>query len=219
MLSLKWELRACLKWWTTPMSPNLDVGLWTLNCWMSLLMELVPCHRLESFCHAIASQFRSTNMRSTLASNLSIIIGILEGLRTCWILCIAHVLAAPPFIYDRMNNIWLVSSGDSDPHRHMYRQHSALKQLRSSCRPVNGVGAVIFRSLVVVGGGGRSTGGDGVWALSWSCSAWICCVRSVTCSSSIAMMVGNGNKEGERFLKSSSAVRAHANGWCRWENN
>src|SRR5258708_37904868 len=77
----------------------------------------------------------------------------------------------------------------------------------------------IFRSLVVAGGGGRSTGGDRVWALSWFCSAWICCVRSATCSSSIAMMVGNGNKEGERFLKSSSAVRAHANGWCRQENN
>src|SRR5260221_3576069 len=131
---------------------------------MSSLTELVPCCRLESFCHAVASQFGSANMRLTSASNSSIIIGILEGLRTCWILCIAHVLVAPPFMYDRMNSIQLVSLGNSDPHRHMYRLHSTLKQLRSSCRPVNGVGAAIFRSLVVAGGGGRSTGGDRVGA-------------------------------------------------------
>src|SRR5258708_3234221 len=127
MLSLKQELSACLKWWTSLTSPNLDVGLWTLNCWMSLSMELAPCHRVESFCHAVASQFGSANMRSTSASNSSIIIGILEGLRTCWILCIAHVLAAPPFMYDRMNSIQLILSGNSDPHRHMYRLHSTLK--------------------------------------------------------------------------------------------
>src|SRR5258708_9687329 len=127
MLSLKWELSACSKWWISPTSPNLDVGLWTLNCWMSSLMELAPCCRVESFCHAVASQFRSMNMRSTLALNSSIIIGILEGLRTCWILCITHVLVALPFMYDRMNSIQLISSGNSDPHRHMYRLHSALK--------------------------------------------------------------------------------------------
>src|SRR5258708_3255383 len=199
MLSLKQELSACLKWWTSLMSPNLDIGPWTLNCWMSSSMELAPCCSMESFCHAVTSQFRSTNMRSTLASNLSIVIGILEGLRTCWILCVTHVPAALPFMYDRMNSIQLVLSGNLDPHRHMYRLHSTLKQSRSSCRPVNGVGMAIFGSLVVVGGGGRSTGGDGVWALSWFCSTWICCVRSVTCSLSVAMMVGNGNKEGERF--------------------
>src|SRR6266436_8552237 len=199
MLSLKWELSACSKWWTSPTSPNLDVGLWTLNCWMSSLMELVPCHRVESFCCAVASRFRSANMRLTLALNSSIIIGVPEGLRTCWILCIAHVPVAPPFMYDRMNSIQLVSLGNLDPCRHMYRLHSALKQSRSSCRPVNRVGAVIFRSLVVVGSGGRSTGGDGDWALSWFCSAWICCVSSATCSSSVAMVVGDGNEEGERF--------------------
>src|SRR5258708_8500541 len=128
MLSLKWELSACSKWWTSPMSPNLDIGPWTLNCQMSLLTELVPCCRVESFCHAVTSQFRSANMRLTLASNSSIIIiGILEGLRTCWILCITHVLAAPPFMYDRMNSIWLVSLGNSDPCMHMYRLHSTLK--------------------------------------------------------------------------------------------
>src|SRR5258707_13390474 len=136
-------------------------------------------------------------MRLTLASNLSIIISILEGLRTCWILCVAHVPAAPPFMYDRMNSIQLVSSGNSDPHRHMYRLHSALKRLRSSCRPVNGVGVAIFRSLVVVGSGGRSTGGDGDQALSWFCSTWICCVSS-DLSSSIGMVVGDGDEEGER---------------------
>src|SRR5260221_121805 len=114
-----------------------DVGPWTSNCWMSLSMELAGCHRVESFCCAVASQFRSVNTRSTSALNLSIIIGIPEGLRTCWILCIAHVPAAPPFMYDRMNSIWLISSGNSDPHRCMYRLHSALKQSRSSCRPVN----------------------------------------------------------------------------------
>src|SRR5258707_14981114 len=139
------------------------------------------------------------NTRPTSALNSSIIIGILEGLRTCWILCITHVPAAPPFMYDRMDSIQLVLSGNSDPHRCMYRLHSNLKQLRSSCRPVNGVGVVMFGSLVVAGGGGRSTGGDGVWVLSWFCSAWICWLRSATCSSSVAMMVGNGNKEGERF--------------------
>src|SRR5258708_10250730 len=160
MLSLKQELSACSKWWTSPTSPDVDVGPWTSNCWMSLAMELVPCCRVESFCHAIASQFRSANTRSTLALNSSIIIGILEGLRTCWILCVNHVLAAPPFMYDRMNSIRLVSLGNSDPHRCMYRLHSTLKQLRSSCRPVNGVGVVIFRSLVVVGIGGGSSGGD-----------------------------------------------------------
>src|SRR5258708_2797606 len=199
MLSLKWELSSCLKWWTSPMSPNLDVGLWTLNCWMSSSTELAPCHSVESFCHAVASRFGSANTRSTSALNSSIVIGILEGLRTCWILCITHVPAALPFMYDRMNSIQLVSSGNLDPRRHMYRLHSTLKQSRSSCRPVNGVGMVIFRSLVVVGGGGRSTGGDGVQALSWFCSAWICCMRCATCSLSIAMMVGNGNKGGERF--------------------
>src|SRR6266436_2981645 len=151
MLSLKQELSTCLRWWTSLMSPNLDVGPWTLNCWMSPLMELVPCRRVESFCHAVTSQFGSANMRSTSASNSSIIIGIPEGLRTCWILCITHVPAALPFMYDRMNSIRLISLGNLDPHRHMYRLHSALKQSRSSCRPVNGVGAAIFRSLVVVG--------------------------------------------------------------------
>src|SRR5258708_852501 len=190
MLSLKWELSTCLKWWTSPMSPNLDVGLWTLNCWMSLLTELVPCCKVESFCHAVASWFGSVNTRLTSALNSSIIIGIPEGLRTCWILCIAHVPVALPFMYDRMNSIQLVSSGNSDPCRHMYRLHSALKQSRSSCRPVNRVGAVIFRSLVVVGSGGGSTGGDRDRALSWFCSAWICCVSSATCSLSVTMVVG-----------------------------
>src|SRR5258708_30918918 len=141
---------------------------------MSSLMELVPCHRLESFCCAVASWFRSANMRSTSALNSSIIISVLEGLRTCWILCVTHILVALPFMYDRMNNIQLISSGNSDPHRCMYRLHSTLKQSRSSCRPMNGVGAAIFRSLVVVGGGGGSTGGDVVWALSWFCGAWLC---------------------------------------------
>src|SRR5258707_5252468 len=99
-------------------------------------------------------------MRLTSASNSSIVIGISEGLRTCWILCVAHVLAAPPFMYDRMNNIQFVSSGNSDPCRHMYRLHSTLQRSRSSCRPVNGVGVAIFRSLVMAGGGGRSAGSD-----------------------------------------------------------
>src|SRR5258707_6905392 len=191
MLSLKWELSACLKWWTSLTSPNLDVGPWTSNCWMSLLTELVPCHKVESFCHAVASQFGSMNMRLTSASNSSIVIGISEGLRTCWILCITHVLVALPFMYDRMNNIWLVSLGNLDPCRCMYKLHSTLKWSRSSCRPVNRVGAVIFRSLVMVGGGGGSADGDGVWALSWFCSTWICCVSSVTCSSSDDMVVGS----------------------------
>src|SRR5258708_23844179 len=127
MLCLRQELSSCSKWWTNPTSPNINVGPWSLNCWMRSSTELVPCHSVESFCCAVASQFGSANTRSTLASNLSIIIGVLEGLRTCWILCIAHVLAALPFMYDRMNSIWLVSSGNSDPHRHMYRLHSALK--------------------------------------------------------------------------------------------
>src|SRR5260221_11857830 len=199
MLSLKRELSTCLKWWTSLMSPNLDVGPWTLNCWMSSSMELAPCCRVESFCHAVTSRFGSMNTRSTSASNSSIIIGVPEGLRTCWILCIAHVLVALPFMYDRMNSIWLVLSGNSDPHRHMYRLHSTLKQLRSSCRPVNGVGVAIFGSLVVAGSGGRSTGGDGDQALNWFCSTWICCMSSVTCSSSVAMVVGDGSEEGERF--------------------
>src|SRR5258708_37034284 len=190
MLSLKQELSACSKWWTSPTSPNLDMGPWTSNCWMSSSTELVPCHRVESFCCAVASQFRSVNTRLTLASNLSIVIGVPEGLRTCWILCIAHVLVAPPFMYDRMNSIQLVLLGNSDPCRHMYRLHSTLKRLRSSCRPVNRVGVAIFRSLVVVGGGGGSMGGDGDRALSWFCSAWICCVSSATCSSSVTMVVG-----------------------------
>src|SRR5258705_9151804 len=127
MLSLRQELSTCLKWWTNLTSPNLDVGPWTLNCWMSSSTELVPCHSMESFCCAVTSRFRSANMRSTSASNSSIIIGIPEGLRTCWILCITHVLAALPFMYDRMNSIQVVSLGNSDPHRHMYRLHSSLK--------------------------------------------------------------------------------------------
>src|SRR5258708_1295905 len=157
---------------------------------MSSLTELVPCCRLESFCHAVASQFRSANMRSTSASNSSIIIGISEGLRTCWILCVAHVLVAPPFMYNRMNNIWLISLGNLDSCRYMHRLHSALKQSRSSCRPVNGVGVAIFRSLVVAGGGGGSTGSDIVQALSWFCSTWICCVSRATWSSSDNMVMG-----------------------------
>src|SRR5260221_6670007 len=160
MLSLKWELSACSKWWTSLTSPNLDVGLWTSNCWMSSLTKLVPCHRVESFCRAVASQFGSMNMRLTSASNSSIVIGIPEGLRTCWILCVAHVLVAPPFMYDRMNSIRLVLLGNSDPRRHMYRLYSALKRSRSSCRPVNGVGVAIFGSLIVVGSGGGATRGD-----------------------------------------------------------
>src|SRR5258706_5362719 len=51
MFSLRQELSACLKWWTNPTSPNLDIGPWISNCWMSSLTELVPCLRLESFCH------------------------------------------------------------------------------------------------------------------------------------------------------------------------
>src|SRR6266436_4534017 len=211
MLSLRWELSTCSKWWTNPTSPNLDVGPWTLNCWISSSTELVPCHSVESFCCAVASRFRSTNTRSTSASNSSIIIGILEGLRTCWILCVTHVLAALPFIYDRMNNIWLVLSGNSDPYRCMYRLHSTLKQLRSSCRPVNRVGVVIIRSLVVVGSGGGSTGGDRDRVLSWFCSAWICCVSSATCSSSVAMVVGDGNEEGGGF-----EVFFCCQGTCKW---
>src|SRR6266436_410977 len=57
MLSLKQELSTCSKWWTSPTSPNLDIGPWTSNCWMSSLTELVPCHRVESFCHAVTSRF------------------------------------------------------------------------------------------------------------------------------------------------------------------
>src|SRR5258705_11284306 len=91
-----------------------------------------------------------------------------------------------------MNSIQLISLGNLDPHRHMYRLHSTLKQSRSSCRPVNGVGVVIFRSLVVVGGGGGSSGGDRGWGLSWLCFTWICCVGGVTCSSRVAMVVGEG---------------------------
>src|SRR5260221_1761941 len=125
-------------------------------------------------------------MRLTSALNSSIIISISEGLRTCWILCVTHVLALP-FMYDRMNNIWLISLGNSDPCRHMYRLHSTLKQWRSSCRPVNGVGVAIFSSLVVVGSGGRSTGGDRVQATSWFWSAWICYVTNATCSLTLAM--------------------------------
>src|SRR5258708_36783484 len=106
---------------------------------MSSLTELAPCHRVESFCHAITSRFGSMNTRSTSASNLSIVIGIPEGLRTCWILCVAHVLVALRFRYDRMNSIQLIASGNSDPLSHMYRLHSTLKQSRSSCRPVNRV--------------------------------------------------------------------------------
>src|SRR5258705_2272600 len=197
MLSLKWELSTCSKWWTSLMSPNLDIGLWTLNCWMSSLTELVPCHRVERFCHAIASRFGSANTRSTSALNSSIIIGILEGLRTCWILCITHVLAALPFMYDRMNNIWLISSGNLDPHRCMYRLHSTLKQSRSSCRPVNRVGAAIFGSLVIAGGGGGSTGSELILVLSWFCSAWICCVSRATWSLSDYMVMG-GKEVGVR---------------------
>src|SRR5258708_17693050 len=136
------------------------MGPWTSNCWMSSSMELVPCRKVESFCHAVTSRFGSANMRSTSALNSSIVISIPEGLRTCWILCIAHVLVAPPFMYDRMNSIRLVLLGNSHPHRHMYRLYSALKRSRSSCRPVNGVGVAIFGSLIVVGSGGGSTGGD-----------------------------------------------------------
>src|SRR5258708_30253146 len=109
------------------MSYNVVIGAGTLNCWMSLSTELAPCCSMESFCDAVTSQFRSTNMRSASALNLSIVIGIPEGLRTCLILCVAHVPAALPFMYDRMNSIWLVSLGNLDPCRHMYRLHSALK--------------------------------------------------------------------------------------------
>src|SRR5260221_13163427 len=132
----------------------------------------------------------SSSMESTSASNSSIVISISEGLRTCWILCITHVPVALPFMYDRMNNIWLVLLGNLDPHRHMYRLHSTLKQSRSSCRPVNGVGAAIFRSLVMAGGGGGSAGGDVVWVLSWFCSTWIWSMSWATLSSSDDMVMG-----------------------------
>ncbi len=80
----------------------------------------------------------------------------------------------------------------------MYRLHSTLKWSRSSCRPVNRVGVVIFGSLVVVGGEGGSADSDVVWALSWFCSAWICCVSSATCSLSDDMVVGSRNGESKR---------------------
>ena len=64
----------------------------------------------------------------------------------------------------------------------------------------------------MVGGGGGSVAGDMVWVLSWFCSAWICCVSSVACSSSDNMVVGNRNEESEEVLKSSSAVRVCAEG-------
>src|SRR5258708_5778630 len=197
MFSLRGELSTCLKWCTSLTSLILNIGPWILNCWMSSSTESVPCRRLESFCCAVASRFGSTNMRSTLALNSSIVTGVPEGLRICWILCIAHVLVAPPFMYDRMNSIWLVSLANSDPCRHMYRLHSTLKQSRLSWRPVNGVGAVIFGSLVMVGGGGGSTGSDIVWALSWFCSAWIWSVSWATWSSSDDMVMGNRNGESE----------------------
>src|SRR5258708_19558477 len=47
MLSLRWELSACLKWWTNPTSPNLNIGPWTSNCWMSSSTELAPCCSME----------------------------------------------------------------------------------------------------------------------------------------------------------------------------
>ncbi len=191
MSSLRWELSTCSKWWTSPTSPNLDIGPWILNCWMSSLTGLVPCCRLESFCHTTTSQFGSMNMRLTSASNSSIIISISEGLRTCWILCVTHLLVAPPFMYDRMNNIQLVSSGNSDPHRCMYKLHSALKWSRSSCRPVNGMGAAIFGSLVMAGGGG----GPQVVVLSRCsagfCSTWIWSVSWATCSLGDDMVMGS----------------------------
>src|SRR5260221_6300694 len=107
-----------------------------------------------------------------------------------WWLC-------PSYMYDRMNNIWLVLSGNSDPCRRMYRLHSALKQSRSSCRPVNGVGVMIFGSLVVAGGGGGSTGSDIVWALSWFCSTWIWSMSWATWSLSDDMVMG-GREVGVR---------------------
>ena len=82
--------------------------------------------------------------------------------------------------------------------RHMYRLHSALKWSRSSCRPVNGVGVVIFGSLVMAGGGGGSMGGDIVQVLSWFCSAWIWSVSWVTWSSSDNMVMGSGSEECRR---------------------
>src|SRR5258707_13511399 len=97
-------------------------------------------------------------MRSTSASNLSIIIGVLEGLRTCWLLLITHVLVALPFMYNRMNNIQLVSSGNLDPYRHMYKLHSTLKCSSSFCRPVTGAGAVSFHTMVMTGGEVDTTG-------------------------------------------------------------
>src|SRR5258707_7142071 len=139
----------------------------------------------------------SSSMESTSASNSSIVISVWEGLRTCWILCITHVLAALPFMYDRMNNIQLVSLGNSDLHRCMYRLHSTLKWSRSSCRPVNGVGVVIFRSLVMAGGGGGSAGSDIVWVLSWFCSAWIWSMSWATWSLSDDMVMG-GKEAGVR---------------------
>src|SRR5258707_1085347 len=70
----------------------------------------------------------------------------------------------------------------------------------------------------MVGGGGGSVAGDMVWVLSWFCSACICCVSSVACSLSENMVVGNRNEKSEEVLKSSSAVRACAEGQCRQDN-
>ena len=62
---------------------------------------------------------------------------------------------------------------------------------------MNRVGAEIFGSLVMAGGGGGSTGSDVVWVLSWFCSAWICCVSRATWSSSDDMVMG-GKEVGVR---------------------
>jgi len=95
---------------------------------MSLLMELVPCHRVES--SVMPSHLDSDHKHEVnLSFELVHCHWHPRGVEDLLDLCVAHVLAALPFMYDRMNSIWLVLSGNSDPHRHMYRAALCLEAI------------------------------------------------------------------------------------------
>src|SRR5260221_3124763 len=101
------------------------------------------------------------------------------------IFCIAQGPADPPFMYDKMNRTLLHSSRNLACLILRQREHSALKQSKSSCAPENGEEA---ETLGAFGGGGGAAlgwggGGDWLWQASWAWRVAIWAVNWAMCSS------------------------------------
>src|SRR6266446_9689493 len=101
------------------------------------------------------------------------------------IFCIAQGPADPPFMYDRTNRTLLHSSGNSECLILRQREHSTLKQSRSSWAPENGEGVATLGGFRVGTGAALGWGGGGDWLqrASWAWRAVTCAVSWAMCSS------------------------------------